>query len=334
MIDGIVLENGIEWWLSEDKTTWYSRKQGTEDWAADPSGNGPRSSRVVTKLEDLEDRFEVIESVTTADGTKVEVIGYPALLGSSDARTAEALFYTHQSGAKLKMVRITLSDSKVRVEPGALYFMKGDLAMQVSSGGGFFKGLKRKFFSGETFFVNEIHGTGEIYLEPTFGHFILHTIKGQGHGVICDKGMFYAGAGDLKVGAKMQGTLSAGLMGGEGLFQSHITGSGVAVLYSPVPKEEIMKHQLVGSKLFVDGNFALLRTEEIVFKVERSSKKLIGSAVSGEGLLQTFSGTGEVWIAPTQGVYEKLATPKGAANFAENPTSMGTMIKSGFKKRS
>ena len=81
MVDGIILENGIEWWLSEDKTTWYSRKAGTEDWAADPSGKGPRSSRVVTKLEDLEDRFEVIESVTTADGTKVEVIGYPALPG-------------------------------------------------------------------------------------------------------------------------------------------------------------------------------------------------------------------------------------------------------------
>lgn len=334
MADGILLENGIEWWLSDDKTTWYTRTLGVDEWTVDASGKGPNSSSVVTQITELEDRFNIIESVTTADGTKVDVVEYPSLLGSSDVRTAEALFYTHQSGAKLKMVRIKLNDSKIRVEPGALYFMKGNLAMQVSTGGGFFKGLKRKFFSGETFFVNEIHGTGEIYLEPTFGHFILHTIKGQGNGIICDKGMFYAGAGDLAASAKMQGTLSSALMGGEGLFQSHITGSGVAVLYSPVPKEEIMKHELNGEKLFVDGNFALLRSEDVVFKVERSSKKLIGSAVSGEGLLQTFSGQGEVWIAPTQGVYEKLTSQKGMANFADNPNSMGTKIKSGLKKRS
>ena len=29
-------------------------------------------------------------------------------------------------------------------------------------------------------------------------------------------------------------------------------------------------------------------------------------AVSGEGLLQTFRGTGEVWVAPTMAVYENL----------------------------
>ena len=131
----------------------------------------------------------------------------------------------------------------------------------------------------------------------------------------------------------MQGTVSSAIFGGEGLFQSHIAGNGVAVLYSPVPKEEIVKYQLNGDKLFVDGNFALLRNEAVQFKVERSSKKLVGSLVSGEGLLQTFNGQGEVWIAPTQGVYEKLTSTRGMASFADNPTSAGTFVKSGSKKR-
>ena len=283
-------------------------------------------------MADPGERFRVIESETSHDGTVIEVLEYKELLGSSDVRTSEALFFTQRSGAKLKMVRIRLKGTKIRVEPGALYFMKGSLEMTTSTGGGVLKGLKRKMLSGETFFVNEIHGVGEVYLEPTFGHFILHKMHGD-QGVICDKGLFFAGAGHLDVGAKMQGSLSAGFFGGEGWFQTHITGQGVAVLYSPVPKEEIMKYQLAGDKLFVDGNFALMRSESILFKTQKSSKGIMSTMVSGEGLLQTFEGTGFVWIAPTQGIYEMMSNAKGMGSLANNPTSMGTNVKLGRKGR-
>ena len=53
----------------------------------------------------------------------------------------------------------------------------------------------------------------------------------------------------------------------------------------------------------------------------------MSSAVSGEGLLQTFSGTGKVWLAPTQGVYEQLATTEGMALLAQPPGGMGTNVK-------
>lgn len=99
------------------------------------------------------------------------------------------------------------------------------------------------------------------------------------------------------------------MFGGEGLYQTRIVGTGIAVLFSPVPMEEIRRVELDNQKLAVDGNFALMRSEGITFRAERSSKGLISSSVSGEGLLQTFEGTGYVWIAPTQGVYDKLASP-------------------------
>ena len=50
----------------------------------------------------------------------------------------------------------------------------------------------------------------------------------------------------------------------------------------------------------------------------------MSTAVSGEGLLQTFSGQGYVWIAPTQGVYEKLSQPMGLQRLAGPPGSRGT----------
>jgi len=259
------------------------------------------------------------------DGAKIEVVSYTALRGSSDTRTAETLFFSSQAGMRLKMVRITLNNSKIRVEPGALYYMSGNLEMKASTGGGILKGLARKMTSGESLFVNEIEGTGTIYLEPTFGHFLLHELKSGDEGVICDKGMFYAGAGSLDIGASMQRNLSSGLMGGEGWWQTSITGTGVAILFSPVPVEEIDRININNEKVSVDGNFALMRTKGIEFKAEKSSKSWIATSVSGEGLLQTFNGTGSVWIAPTQGVYEKMATMEGLHSLAAPPGSKGTV---------
>ena len=56
----------------------------------------------------------------------------------------------------------------------------------------------------------------------------------------------------------------------------------------------------------MDGNFALMRTGQIDFSVEKSTRSLLGTLTSGEGLLQTFRGTGSVWLAPTQAVYQQL----------------------------
>lgn len=256
--------------------------------------------------------FEIIDSKKTTKGdATVEVVTFPLLRGSDDPRTAEYLYFANEGGMKLKMVRIHLKDSSLRVEPGALYHMCGQLEMVTSTGGGFFKGLSRKLTTGESLLVNEIKGTGTIYLEPTFGHFLLHEIKENDLGVICDKGMFFAGTTGLDIGAAVQKNISAGLMGGEGWFQTKITGGGIAILFSPVPVEEVQTVSLDNSKLSVDGNFALMRTDGIDFKAEKSSKSWLATSVSGEGMLQTFTGTGKVWIAPTQPTYDKMTSGEG-----------------------
>lgn len=260
--------------------------------------------------------FDVLEKKETKNSL-VEILQFKELRGSSNVKTAENLFYVNQAGMNLKMIRITLSNSYIRVEPGALYYMKGNLQIKASTGGGLIKGLKRKMLSGETFFVNEIHGTGEIYLEPTFGHFFLYDISKNDKAIIVDKGIFYAGTSGLNITASMQKNFSSAMFGGEGLFQSEIEGVGVAILYSPVPMNEIQIIQLNNEKLYVDGNFALMRTLGVSFKVEKSSKTWVSTSVSGEGLLQTFEGTGTVWIAPTQGIYEKMASSEGI-NFLSN----------------
>ena len=50
--------------------------------------------------------------------------------------------------------------------------------------------------------------------------------------------------------------------------------------------------------LKVDGNFAIAWSDTLNFTVEKSTRSLIGSAVSSEGLVNVYRGTGRVLLAP------------------------------------
>lgn len=94
-----------------------------------------------------------------------------------------------------------------------------------------------------------------------------------------DKGVWYAAEGSLKISVEHQKNVSSSLFGGEGFWQTKISGSGWAVLELPVPPYEIHKFQLRDSKLSVDGSFAILRKGDVEFKVAflstHSTKNLI-----------------------------------------------------------
>lgn len=268
------------------------------------------------------DPFEVVESESIS-GAVLEVVQYKALKGSDDLDVAEKVFFANQADIHLKMIRVKLDKSELLIEPGALYFMKGALQLESSAQGGIAQGLMRKFMTGETLFQSRIKGSGEIYLEPGFGHYLLVNVDNDA--LIFDKGVFHCASAGLEVSAKMQQNVSSALFGGEGFFQTQVKGSGVVVLNSPVPVAELLMYDLAaGEKLSVDGNFAFARTAGVSFHAEKSGKSLFQSVTGGEGLLQTFTGPGIVWIAPTQGVYDKMKLQNSIANLSHAQGSMGT----------
>ena len=83
-------------------------------------------------------------------------------------------------------------------------------------------------------------------------------------------------------------------------FQLGIQGSGILALECHCPREELIEVVLQNDVLKVDGNFAIAWSGSLDFTVERSGKSLIGSAASGEGLVNVYRGTGKVWLAPVQ----------------------------------
>jgi uncharacterized protein (AIM24 family) len=250
-------------------------------------------------------RVEVIDCVS-GDNFKVEILGYKSLSGINDPETAQAIYYANQVGMQLKQIKITLQSGEAQIEAGALQYLYGQIQVENKAVGmaGLGKAMLNKLMTNESLFIPRYRGSGCIFLEPSFSHFLVYYLNNEE--LICDRGLFYCGEGSLEVGAAMQRNVSSALFGGEGLFQTRIRGTGICVFELPVPASEVHCVHLNNETLKVDGNFALMRSGKIEFSVEKSTKTIFGTLTSGEGLLQTFRGIGRVWLAPTQGVYEQI----------------------------
>ncbi len=189
-----------------------------------------------------------------------------------------------------QMPKITLENSQVIVESGALHYMRGNLLMEAQAPtlGGFFKAK----LTGEHAVRPRYSGTGEVFLEPTFGE--VNTLELKGDGWILDRGAFLAADVTVEVGM-MTNRAWSGFLGGEGFFQTTVAGHGTVLFHSDGPLERI---ELKGERLVVDGAFAVARSPSLEFRIERAAKGLFATMASGEGRVNTFQGHGVVLIAP------------------------------------
>lgn len=252
--------------------------------------------------------IKVLEELTSSSGrVNVQILEYENLLGCTNISTAMGLFFMRESNIRVRQIAIEINNAGIKIEPGAMSYFKGHIEMvsglTVSNALG---RIVSGALTGEKAAQPEYKGTGLIVLEPSFKHFIPVELS-AGEQIITDKGMFYCAESSVEVKPIMNKTISGALLGGEGIFQLALKGPGLVVLESPVPMCEIDMMMLNNEELSVDGSFALLRDSNISFSVTRSAKTLIGSAMSGEGLVNKFSGTGQVWLAPTLKAYEAIS---------------------------
>lgn len=251
--------------------------------------------------------MSVIDRKQSANGgISVEILQYDTLLGSTNTHSAQNLWFMSQANIKARQIAIYITNDGMKIEPGAMSYFQGPLEMVSGVTAGNFLGrMVSGALTGEKMAMPEYKGSGILVLEPSFKHFIIAELD-PGETIITDKGMFYCAQSSVQVKPILNNQVSGALLGGEGVFQTALTGPGLVILESPVPLCEINIINLNNDVLRVDGNFALLRTGNMQFTVERSARTLIGSAVSGEGLVNVFRGTGQVWIAPTIKVYEAI----------------------------
>ena len=241
-------------------------------------------------------------------GMRVEVLEYQKLLGSTNVYAAQNMYFMNDANIKCRQIAIYMLNSGCKIEAGAMSYTQGPLQMTtgLNSVNKFVGQMFTGKLTGEKMIMPEYQGSGILVLEPSFKHFFVGELE-EGEQIICDKGMFYAASPTVHIEPCFAGGVSGSLLGGEGIFQQLITGPGMIVLELPVPMCEINICDLNNDVLKVDGNFAVLRSGGIQMNVERSSQTLVGSAMSGEGLLNVYRGTGQVWLAPTLKVYEAIS---------------------------
>ena len=205
-------------------------------------------------------------------------------------------------------------DHSAVIQAGAMQWMGGNV--QATSGikgiGDFLGKALKGAVTKETAVKPEYVGEGCLVLEPTYKYIILADVGKWGSaGMTIEDGMFLACDANVKSKVVARKNLSSAVLGGEGLFNLSLQGNGVAALESNVPEDELIEVILENDELKIDGNLAVCWSSNLDFTVERSTKTLVGSAVSGEGLVNVYRGTGRVLmcpVAPTTSLFESTNT--------------------------
>lgn len=214
--------------------------------------------------------------------------------------TAQNEFFASQMGVRLKQLVCDLSTSSVVLQQGSMQWMAGDVnaSTGIKSAGDFFSKSLRASVTNESAIKPEYNGTGMVVLEPTYKYIILLDLSKWNNSIVLEDGYFLASESSLRHKLVSRTNISSALAGGEGLFNLALEGNGVVALESPVARNELIEIELENDELRIDGSFAVAWSSGLKFTVERSTKSLIGSAASGEGLVNVYRGTGRILMAP------------------------------------
>ena len=213
---------------------------------------------------------------------------------------AERAFYCEQMNVLKRQIVCDLKKASITTQAGAMQWTVGNVEANsgIKGAGDLLGKAFRGKATGESAVKPEYKGSGILVLEPTYRHLFLIDVAEWGGGLVLSDGMFLACESQLEQKMVARQNLSSTVAGGEGLFNLCLNGSGIVALESAVPFEELIEVQLDNDVLKLDGNFAVAWSSSLNFSVERSGKSLLGSAASGEGLVNVYRGTGKVLMAP------------------------------------
>ena len=214
--------------------------------------------------------------------------------------SAQTAYYCNEMNVRKRQVICDLSKASITLQAGAMQWTAGNVnaTTGLKGVGDLFGKAVRGKVTGESAIKPEYTGDGILVTEPTYRYILLEDLNDWNGSIVLDDGLFLASESTLKHKAVMRSNFSSAVAGGEGLFNLGLTGSGVVCLESNSPREELIEITLQNDVLKIDGNMAIAWSGSLEFTVERSGKTLLGSAASGEGLVNVYRGTGKVLLAP------------------------------------
>lgn len=260
------------------------------------------------------DNFHVLEYVQDASVSPMNAINE---------------YFMSKMNVRRRQVVIDINkDHSAVIQAGSMQWMGGNV--QATSGvkgiGDLFGKALKGAVTRESAVKPEYVGEGCLVLEPTYKYIILQDVSKWGAvGMTIEDGMFLACDANVKSNIIARKNVSSAVLGGEGLFNMSLQGSGVVALESNVPESELIEIELENDELKIDGNLAVCWSSNLDFTVERTTKTLVGSAVSGEGLVNVYRGTGRILmspVAPTSSLLESTNTISAKAG-AKSSNTLG-----------
>lgn len=220
---------------------------------------------------------------------------------SVSPKDAMVAYFSSEMNVRRRQVLVEMDKSGCIVQAGAMQWTVGNVNMSsgVKGVGNFLGKMAKAAVTKESVVKPEYEGTGALMLEPTFKHIILLDLAEWNGSVVLDDGLFLACDKTIEQKVIARSNISSAVLGNEGLFNLSLRGNGIAVLESNVPKAELIELELENDTVKIDGNMAIAWSDSLEFTVEKSSKSLLGSAVSGEGFVNVYRGTGKILMAPT-----------------------------------
>ena len=181
---------------------------------------------------------------------------------------------------------------KIIAEAGAMASMDSQVTIKTKLSGGFFSALAKKFFGGESLFVNVFSNETKQYVklvltQPVVGD--IEEIELYGKDIYFQPGAYIASTPGVTMGVRWAGFSS--WFAGEGLFKLRLSGKGRVFFgaYGGITKKAIDGEFLV-------DNGHLVAYEPGIQMGIKLSNGLIGSLTSGEGFLNRLSGRGNIYL--------------------------------------
>lgn len=181
---------------------------------------------------------------------------------------------------------------RITAEAGAMTSMDAQLSMQTQFSGGLIPGLLKKFFGGESLFVNVFTNETQQPLTLVLTQSTIGDIEriDLSQGDICfQPGAYIAHTPGVKMGVQWAGFAS--WFAGEGLFKLKLTGGGRVFFgaYGGMTKKHVQ------GEFVVDSGHLVAYQPQIQMGIKLAGG-LFGSVTSGEGLVNRLSGEGEIYL--------------------------------------
>jgi uncharacterized protein (TIGR00266 family) len=185
---------------------------------------------------------------------------------------------------------------RIVAEAGAVVSMDSNLSMTTEFAGGILQGLLRKFFGGESMFVNTFTNNSDRPLQLVLTQSVIGDIESINLGDLPQKkicfqpGAYIANTSGVSLGVRWAGFAS--WLAGEGLFKLELSGRGQVFFggYGGLSAKRVT------GEFVVDSGHLVAYEPGISMKIGLAGGGLVSSVTSGEGLINKLSGEGLIYL--------------------------------------